>query len=685
MYIHLMNHNKLQIKEFKLDSMVANPSILIIAKSGKSFIARDIIYHYRHVPAGAVIAPTDRMNPFYKHFFPDLYIHHDINDSTLNNILLRQSIMIDKKRTDKTIDPSSILVMDDCLTQKKSWAKNHSIMEILMNGRHYGLTYILSVQIPLGITPDLRMNFDYIFLLREDSIFNKKKLWDNYASVFPTYELFDGVFKKCTENYAAMVIDNRKPCDKIQDKIFWYKAREHKFVFGSREFKNIHKKFYDSHYNKKHMPDNDLVRESGRLRGKSEIFIDAKNNTPQINSDYMFDYFINSDKLKIEFNNDNINVKIDSKPLNNLTSQELPTSLEQNIGVDYLFKYFGTNFKPSELFNNYSMYNNLIANAEIIQKNITPCGTPTSEIKSDIITESYEPIINKNNDKIDEKVSSNIHSKNNDMLSEKIDPNINSQNNKTNENSKIKLSETKPSEIRLRGISCELDRQESKIVNELSGGTLNNQNKIDTDYLYNYFMNDKINNNTTKKNQLAFVSSEIKNKKINHEKISDILTDDAESNYIESYNDSDNLLFTMTDPRTDITAKLITHEKITPKINTKQKTNKNDIIQLVYKDDTYQFAAHITNLDNHKLIKILCDHIENLKTLPNVKSPDANKQFQHISSEKFNPILSEKINHTLSEKINHNLSEKFNPVISEKINHNTSENSITLHSGIIHL
>jgi len=41
-----MNHNKFQILEFKLSSMVINPSIVMIAKrgSGKSFITRDIIY-----------------------------------------------------------------------------------------------------------------------------------------------------------------------------------------------------------------------------------------------------------------------------------------------------------------------------------------------------------------------------------------------------------------------------------------------------------------------------------------------------------------------------------------------------------------------------------------------------------------------------------------------------------------
>lgn len=252
-----MNFNKFQILEFDLKNMVMDPSIVMIAKrgSGKSFITRDIIYHYRHIPGGVVIAPTDRMNSFYKFFFPDLYIHYDIKDVILKKILLRQTIMIEKaknkKKVGKKVDPSGILIMDDCLSKKKTWSKDENILEILMNGRHYRLTYILTMQTPLGISPELRLNFDYIFLLKEDSTINKKKLYDNYASMFGTLREFESVFAKCTEDYRSMVIDNRKPSDNIKDKVFWFKAKDRKFSFGSGKFKQLHKQYYDPHFLRK--------------------------------------------------------------------------------------------------------------------------------------------------------------------------------------------------------------------------------------------------------------------------------------------------------------------------------------------------------------------------------------------------------------------------------------------------
>lgn len=254
-----MDYNKLQISSFELKNMQQHPAIVMIAKrgTGKSWVTRDIIYHYRNIPGGIVLAPTDRVTPFYRLFFPDLYIHYDIKEVILKKIMARQLIMTQKaekkKKQGLNVDPSAILVMDDCLARKKSWAKDETIIEILMNGRHYKLTYILTMQTPLGITPDLRLNFDYVFLLKEEAHINKKKLWENYASIFRTVHEFNKVFTVCTQDFGAMVIDNRKPADSIPEKIFWFKAKDRQFQFGSKEFRRLGKKFYNPRWeSKKH-------------------------------------------------------------------------------------------------------------------------------------------------------------------------------------------------------------------------------------------------------------------------------------------------------------------------------------------------------------------------------------------------------------------------------------------------
>jgi len=259
--VRLDGNKSLPIKEFKLDSMCENPAIVMIAKraSGKSWVCRSILKHFRHIPVGLIIAPTEKMAnpPFYSDFFPDAYIHYEYRSDIIEKLLFRQDIMIEKKmdreqQGKKPIDPRGFILMDDCLSKKGSWMKDQPIMELLFNGRHYQLMYMLTMQFPLGITPELRCNFDYIFLLKEDFYSNLKRLYDHYAGMFPTFDSFRLVFKELTANFGSMVIVNRGACDSFLDKIFWYRAQNDSVgMIGCNQFVEHHNENYDKLWKKR--------------------------------------------------------------------------------------------------------------------------------------------------------------------------------------------------------------------------------------------------------------------------------------------------------------------------------------------------------------------------------------------------------------------------------------------------
>jgi hypothetical protein len=74
---------------------------------------------------------------------------------------------------------------------------------------------------------------------------NRKRIWENYASMFPTLESFNAVMDQTTENYECLVINNNAKSNKLHDQIFWYKAQTHgPFKLGAKEFwemsKDIH-------------------------------------------------------------------------------------------------------------------------------------------------------------------------------------------------------------------------------------------------------------------------------------------------------------------------------------------------------------------------------------------------------------------------------------------------------------
>lgn len=254
-----MNAERFELLQFDPTAMAKDVSIVMVAKrgSGKSVLICDIMYHNRSIPCGAIISPTDGVNPYFKNFFPDLYIHYDINENIMVNIMKRQ-VIISRKAKEKVkkglkIDRRSILVMDDCIADAKSWANSVSIMRIMLNGRHYGLTYILAMQDPMGVPPKMRGNFDYVFLLKEPSDNNRKKLFANFASAFGDYRLFCQVLDEATQDYKALVIDNKRPATgNIMDSVFWYKAEsKHDFHFGSKAAIKFHNKYYDPAFERK--------------------------------------------------------------------------------------------------------------------------------------------------------------------------------------------------------------------------------------------------------------------------------------------------------------------------------------------------------------------------------------------------------------------------------------------------
>tara|TARA_B110000037_G_scaffold201120_1_gene242230 strand:- start:94 stop:972 length:879 start_codon:yes stop_codon:yes gene_type:complete len=276
----------LQINQFDLNQLIydqngdyLNPRIAIIAKSGsgKSWVIRDIMYMMRNIPCGVIIAPTDKMTGFYNDFIPPSFIHHEYIQSIIPRLLGRQKLILSKndnrkKKNKDKVDPRSFLIMDDCMSTKHLWLKDPNMLTIFNEGRHYQLTFILAMQYSLGIQPELRSNFDFIFLLGEDFINNRKKLYEHYAGMFPTRDIFDQVFLQVTDDYGCMVINNRLRSTDIKKKVFWFKAHKRdKFTVGCNKFKKFHKKHFDENHHKK-IPVID-INNFGRRKNKTKVFV----------------------------------------------------------------------------------------------------------------------------------------------------------------------------------------------------------------------------------------------------------------------------------------------------------------------------------------------------------------------------------------------------------------------------
>ena len=267
----------LELKKFDMKniSFKANeakgPVVVLIGRrdTGKSFLVRDLLYYHQDIPIGTVISGTEEGNGFYNKLVPKLFIHNEYNTAIIENILKRQRSVLKQIKKEmetykrSTIDPRTFVILDDCLYDA-TWTRDKMMRLLFMNGRHWKVMLVITMQYPLGVPPTLRTNIDYVFILREPYIANRKRIYENYAGMFPTFESFCQVMDQCTENYECLVINNNAKSNRLQDQVFWYKADPHNdFKLGSKEFWDLSKDMPSDDEEEKYDPSNTKKRGQG--------------------------------------------------------------------------------------------------------------------------------------------------------------------------------------------------------------------------------------------------------------------------------------------------------------------------------------------------------------------------------------------------------------------------------------
>ena len=224
------------LKEFNMNQVGSDKIIVIIGKrnTGKTVLVKDYLYHNRDIPFCTCISPTESLNSSFSDIIPHKFIFTEYNPKVVKAFYDRQYKLTKKiiKAQNGHGDPEylkvdnrGLLLMDDCLADSKQWKNDDTIRKIFMNGRHAGITYILTMQHLLGITPELRENIDYIFILKQPKRLEQEKIWKHYAGMFPDFNMFSQIFNKVTEDRGIMVIDNTTTSAELEDQVYWYKAK----------------------------------------------------------------------------------------------------------------------------------------------------------------------------------------------------------------------------------------------------------------------------------------------------------------------------------------------------------------------------------------------------------------------------------------------------------------------------
>lgn len=153
-------------------------------RSGKSFMAKWIMYHLRHrFPAGIVISGT-KQNKFWSQCIPDEFIH-DVKDMNLvlDAVFKRQKFILE--HPELGIDPRFFIIMDDVLKEKYMVRFSKLLSQSFTDGRHYKIFLMLLVQDPRAIPPTLRENTDLGITFRMFQKGRKESVCTDFIDYLP--------------------------------------------------------------------------------------------------------------------------------------------------------------------------------------------------------------------------------------------------------------------------------------------------------------------------------------------------------------------------------------------------------------------------------------------------------------------------------------------------------------------
>jgi hypothetical protein len=281
------------IKRFNTDTMDKTRSCIFIGGSGtgKSHAVTSILYHNRSIPAGIVMSGTEEGDPYWSRHVPDLFIYngwepqkleelidiqkrkkkalesHDINiEYCKKNNRLHDAAILESKKKKEECAMRKFVIIDDCMFQS-GISRTETLRKIFMNGRHWNIFVMLTIQYCMGLDIALRGNAGYVFVCREPIISYRRKIYESFLGMLPSFSAFEKVMDSCTQNYELLVLDRTCKSTNAEDALSWYKAApEYKFRIGSDRLWQYHRDNYDKDHDERTLRDRKAKRNMGMVK-----------------------------------------------------------------------------------------------------------------------------------------------------------------------------------------------------------------------------------------------------------------------------------------------------------------------------------------------------------------------------------------------------------------------------------
>lgn len=188
-----------------------NASISIVIgmqQTGKATLIRDILWHREPFQKVSILAGYDYGKQFFQTFAPGDVTQEEYSAERVRYI------------TDMAEITKSLLVLHNCVFDQKV-IRQPEFCSIFNRPQH--LTFFMSQLYAMGLQRWQKERIDYVFVLRENFLANRRRIYEQHASDLTDFETFNQLMITFTKDYDCLVIDKTNKASRaLEDHFFWY-------------------------------------------------------------------------------------------------------------------------------------------------------------------------------------------------------------------------------------------------------------------------------------------------------------------------------------------------------------------------------------------------------------------------------------------------------------------------------